>query len=296
MRAPYNTEPGIAPPPARASAIPPVSKVEEIPDSASWEDATVANVSEEIVAAAARELPRVEPTPPPAPMEGGNTKPTEPKMTAAQALARATRAYSAPAQVGAAPAQAAPPPAPAPAPAPAALLSSAQREDVWTIVRAAVEQAIQPLVVKQREMEARLERSERAQEARETQPRDPYALEDRTSTRAVSKAPAALPGFTPAAGRVAPKPAPNADHDAVTAAYSSPPVSLRPSLVTTSYGTVVVPQEPRRELDLASVALSADDIEGFDGGRRKRLVGRVIAVLLVLMIGGAITATIVSRS
>lgn len=45
-------------------------------------------------------------------------------------------------------------------------LGSAMREEVWAIVRAAVEEAMGPLVARQRELEARVERAERLERER----------------------------------------------------------------------------------------------------------------------------------
>jgi hypothetical protein len=78
---------------------------------------------------------------------------------------------------------------------------------------------------------------------------------------------------------------------------SQPPRSSgRPSLPPQGYGVVVVPPAVRASLDLEGVTLRDDDIAGFDGGRRKRMVVKVVAILMLLIAIAAVTMTILSHS
>jgi hypothetical protein len=51
---------------------------------------------------------------------------------------------------------------------------------------------------------------------------------------------------------------------------------------------------PRPSLDLDAVG--AIDISGFDGGRAKRRVASTVIVLMLLIIAGAVTMTVLSHS
>jgi hypothetical protein len=60
-----------------------------------------------------------------------------------------------------------------------------------------------------------------------------------------------------------------------------------------TYGVTVMPSM-RPTLDLASVG--AVDISGFDGGRRKRMVGVAVVVIILLIVAGVVTTTVLSHS
>ena len=72
--------------------------------------------------------------------------------------------------------------------------------------------------------------------------------------------------------------------------------SGRPSLSPQGYGVVVVSPAVRASLDLEGVTLGRDEIAGFDGGRKKRMVVKVVAVLMLLIAIAAVTLTIMSHS
>jgi hypothetical protein len=96
-------------------------------------------------------------------------------------------------------------------------LGSAMREEVWAIVRAAVEEAMGPLVARQRELEARVERAERLERE--------HDAERAKGGRPAQNAPPQLPaqgGAASAASRLA--------SIGPAAAMSSIPVALSPSL------------------------------------------------------------------
>ncbi len=71
------------------------------------------------------------------------------------------------------------------------------------------------------------------------------------------------------------------------------PVGPRPSLPPTGYG-VTVTRSLRPTLDLDNVG--PIDIEGFDGGRRKRRVAGIVVLLMLMLIVGAITMTVLSHN
>jgi hypothetical protein len=177
-----------------------------------------------------------------------------------------------------------------PATAAHAGLGSAMREEVWAIVRAAVEEAMGPMVARVRELEARLERAERGGNTSGAGRSGsiPVAFGPSVAPPAfAAKSPVGLPSFdndptavTHQAGATIPD---------VKAAGRGPMLSLPPQ----GYGVTVM-QSTRPTLDLDAVG--AVSIEGFDGGRRKRRVaGAVVAIMLMIIIG-AVTMTVISQS
>jgi hypothetical protein len=183
-------------------------------------------------------------------------------------------------------------------------LGSAMREEVWSIVRAAVDEAIGPLVARQRELEARLERAERSGGgagggAAARLASIPVTMGGNSAAPPpmpkAAPVPTALgPALLPAAFKPAAEPGldlgptPAAKRSAPTSAH---PVGPRPSIPPQGYG-VTVTSIPRASLDLDAVG--PVDIEGFDGGRRKRTVARLVVVMMLLLIGGAVTMMILS--
>ncbi|MDB4933416.1 MAG: Translation initiation factor 2, partial [Labilithrix sp.] len=188
-----------------------------------------------------------------------------------------------------------------------AQLGSAMREEVWAIVRAAVEEAMGPLVARQRELEARVERAERAE--REAAGRTASA-----ASRLQSIPVAFGPSIAPPPVKVPPQAVPNFDappsptnpngttipdlkaaapyqsgSTAIVSAAGGPKRSLPPS----GYGVTVI-ADTRASLDLENVG--PIDIEGFDGGRRKRRVAGFVVVLMLMIIAGAVTMTVLSHS
>jgi hypothetical protein len=164
------------------------------------------------------------------------------------------------------------------------------REEVWAIVRAAVEEAMGPLVARQRELEARVERAERAD-------RGASAI---AAVRVQSIAPMGGPSSIPVAfgPSVAPpaltvKAAPRVptfdDEPAGTAQPArGPMLSLPPQ----GYGVTVM-QSTRPTLDLDAVG--PVDVHGFDGGQRKRRVGYAVVVIMLMIIIGVVTMTVLSH-
>lgn len=148
------------------------------------------------------------------------------------------------------------------------------REEVWTIVRAAVTEAMSPVVARQKELEAQLES---ASKARPAAPPVPVA--------AAAPAPAAQ---APAAKSASVPPAKSASIP-VSVSTSSPPVA-------TSYGLVMTAQRRQGEIDLAALARAPVDDDGaFSGARRKRMIGRVLVAVILLGLGGLVTMTILSH-
>jgi hypothetical protein len=183
------------------------------------------------------------------------------------------------------------------APGPAAAgLGSAMREEVWTIVRAAVEEAMGPIVARQRELEARVERAERAvtsgAAARAAAPVLASPMAASTGGSIGNSIPVAFgPSLAPPAA-AAPKPArmPSFDQDTTTVNGTRGPMA---SLPPQGYGVAVI-KSTRPELDLSSVG--PVDIEGFDGGRSKRRVATAVVVLMLMIIGAVVTMTVLSHS
>jgi hypothetical protein len=224
-------------------------------------------------------------------------------------------------------------------------LGSAMREEVWAIVRAAVDEATAPLLARQRELEAQLERAERFVEASNrvrggiaaavpaapsaptaatasalaaptahgpTAPTAPTAgAGTSASSRLAALGPTPAPppalvasAFHPQsaeAARIEPPPSaaaltstePSRVPEKVVVRAAPHPVGPRPSLPPTGYGVTVM-ASTRPSLDMDSVG--AVDIEGFDGGRRKKRVGAIVAVLMLLIIAGVVTMTVLSHS
>ncbi len=124
------------------------------------------------------------------------------------------------------------------------------REEIWTIVRAAVEEAVIPLVQRMRDLELRLERAEQAA-------RDAHgdAHGDAVSTLKT-------------AGAQRPAPPKNVPH------VSDPP-----------------------KVDLAAIARTdVGGIEGYDGGKRKKMLGKVIVGVLLVGVLVIIISSLASQS
>jgi len=184
---------------------------------------------------------------------------------------------------------------PAPGAVAPAGLGSAMREEVWAIVRAAVEEAMGPIVARQRELEARVERAERAVTSGGPV-RTGSAASERADRAPIASTGASIPvAFGPSiAPPAAPKPArmPSFDQDTTVSGTSNvrgPMASLPPQ----GYGVTVI-KSTRAELDLAAVG--PVDVDGFDGGRRKRRVASAVVVLMLMVIIGVVTMTVLSHS
>ena len=179
----------------------------------------------------------------------------------------------------------------------AAALPSAMREEVWAIVRAAVEEAVSPLVAKQRELEARAERAERFAEAAKATGKPIGA----GIPQAIS-ATGTIIGVPPPKITLAATPQPSIPVTAISLAPDAaisdiPPAPRAPALrslpPTDSYGVTVMPStRPQLNLD----AVGAVDISGFDGGRRKKMVGRAVVVIILAIVVGLVTMTLLSHN
>lgn len=196
-------------------------------------------------------------------------------------------------------------------------LGTAMREEVWAIVRAAVEEAMGPLVARQRELEARVERAEREVEAERTKGARAPATAAQGGGSAAAKlasipagnsgsipvafgpslAPPALIAAAPAVPRFDNGPGsvtiPDHKAPATSEKASAHPVGPRPSIPVNGYGVAVI-SAPRATLDLESVG--PVDIDGFDGSKRKKRVATFVVVVMLLLIVGAVTMTVLSHS
>jgi hypothetical protein len=217
-----------------------------------------------------------------------------------------------------------------PNPPPAAVAAGLGREEVWAIVRAAVENATAPLLAKQQDLEARLERVDQSVKAMSPRPppvvqqQQPQQLQTaqaippatptapglgQQGSSAAARLAAIAPATRPQGGGINPVSVlpvtPNVTRandssapmpDFRPAMDSSPYSSTGRSLPPQGYGVMVVPPGPRPSIDLDSIAIGPDDYAGFDGGRKKKLVVRVVIVLMLVIIVGVVVSTILSYS
>lgn len=201
-------------------------------------------------------------------------------------------------------------------PPPKAALSAEAREEIWTIVRAAVDAAVAPLLERQRGLEDQLARALRA--AEEVRPRGESATSKLASLAPpiavdVSFPPPALPRMPPASADNGPpsepvrkvegrRPEPVAAAAAPMATIpDAAPLTLSATRtsIPPSHFPVVPPSASRlQEMELRALAArtSATEFEGYDGGRRKGRVAMVVVILILLAVGAAITATVMSHS
>lgn len=281
-----------------AAAAPPVAEAPRAPDSAD-DDAWGGGEDEGAVALA--DAPPPVPTPTPSPV----------------ALPR---------KVGQAPPL--PPPTPSPArdpeqtaPHPALGMSTATREEVWAIVRAAVQDAIAPVVQQNKELALRLEAAERGLE-RERAEREQLVAQAREAVAAAASAsarPPALasgpharagasipvmlePSIPPGPIVVPAAKAPRFDDaarlDLTPTAPRVMPTAKMPvrvpggSIPPTGLGVVVTPGQSA-DLDLSKVTVSPLEIPDF--GRRRRIMGRVLVALMLMAVAAAVVMTVLSH-
>lgn len=202
-------------------------------------------------------------------------------------------------------------------------LGSAMREEVWAIVRAAVDEAVSPLLVRNRELEARVDRAERFADAAKgaarpiigagipaaATPLAPPVAGASAASKLAALAPSMEGDRAPVHVSLAPSLSPNPFPPRVdltpgseTAPDLKPPavpalahpVGPRPTLPPAgSYGVTVMPSM-RPSLDLESVG--AVDISGFDGGRSKRRVATAVVVIMLVIVASVVTMTLLSHS
>jgi hypothetical protein len=163
-----------------------------------------------------------------------------------------------------------------------------------------VEEAVGPLVARQRELEAQLERAEStvdavkaARQASAVAAPAPAAPQGGGSS-AASRLAALVPAMASIPVTVGPSLAPAPVASAAASSASPHPAGPRPSLPPAgTYGVTVMPST-RPTLDLSTVG--DVDISGFDGGRRKRRVASAVVVLMLLIIAGVVTMTLLSHN
>jgi len=194
-------------------------------------------------------------------------------------------------------------------------LGSAMREEVWAIVRAAVNEATAPLIARNKELEARVDRAEKEIVAR-------TAAGARGATAVMQATPP--PPAAAAGGSAAAKLASLGSHSIpITATASVAPVAPSPgaasvpqldtgatrpeirieapkvlpgprgSIPPQGLGVPVMTMT-RPTLDLESVG--AVDVSEFDGGKKKKMVARVFVVVLLAIVTACVVAMIASRS
>jgi hypothetical protein len=207
-------------------------------------------------------------------------------------------------------------------------MNTSAREETWTIVRAAVTEAIAPVLAKQKdldkrlnELEARLERAA-AQAAQATQTASSAqeaAHQSASAAHVASEKAAAAAASLPPSPNAAPATLASRGATA-TQRLASIPVALgsippggstfptipelrkpvispsgHASLPPQGYGVVVAAPVIRESLDLEGVSFGADELKGFDGGARKRMIVKIVAFLMILIAAGAVIATILSH-
>lgn len=187
----------------------------------------------------------------------------------------------------------------APPPAPPAGLSPAAREEIWTIVRAAIEEAVGPVLTRQRELEARLERAERERDAAASKSRSSASAKlaaTPTTTAAGASIPVAFaPSLAPEA--LAPPPVPQFDTTptaprAMPKAEPGPRPAPRGSLPPTGYG-VVVSEAPKPAAPVQAETVAPFDMPDFG---RRRAMGRVVVGVLLLGVAALVVLTILSHA
>ena len=147
------------------------------------------------------------------------------------------------------------------------------QEQLFGVLCAALDASFLPLLEKQRELEARLERLHQA--------------EQRAATPAVATA--AAPSFTPAPAQASPKILP-----LETTQAGPRSVAPRASLIPTSYGFVIEPEAAARRPSIEVALENVGPIDVPDFGRSRRAAGNVLVALLLAGVVAAIAATILS--
>lgn len=176
--------------------------------------------------------------------------------------------------------------APAPAPAeprastagqgpgtePLAGLPLEVQEQLFGVLRAALDASLLPLLEKQKALEARLDGLNQA------------AQRDAGGAIASAVTPSLAPVSLPFSLDVKPS----------DAAASDPPPSVKASLVPTSYGFVIAPEGPVRRPSIELALENVGPIDVPDFGRGRRSAGSVLVALLVAGMFAAVAATILS--
>jgi hypothetical protein len=191
-------------------------------------------------------------------------------------------------------------------------LATSVREEVWTIVRAAVESAVAPLAEANKQLQSRLDQLERAVE-RERLERERLvtaagaavsaAQASAAAAHAIPSIPVAFDAAlasaiapaipTPARLPVAPASEPGSAEAPPRRFAQAPSRIPGGSIPPTGFG-VVVSEGPRPSLVVAGPPLT--EIETPDFGKRRRMVGRLVVVGMLLGVVGALVASILSHT
>ena len=143
-------------------------------------------------------------------------------------------------------------------------LSGPQREEVWAIVRAAIGEATAPMLSKQRELEERVLRAEQAA----------ATASAKANSISIPTVGTGSPSISPEGG------------------FRAPQKSIRLSVPPGVYGVAVIdPGEKKPEIDTSNVVIN--DMPNFG---RTKWPSRIIAGVIILLIGAAVISMIVSRS
>ncbi len=196
------------------------------------------------------------------------------------------------------------------APQPAQSMSTAMREEVWAIVRAAVQDAIAPLVAQNKALEERLARAEKAVENERTE-RDRLVAAAKEAVVAAARPsgaprgggsiPVSLdPSIPPAALAIGTTKLPRIE-ERVDLTPTTPRVMPKATMPTRVPGGslpptglgVVVTEGPSPTLDLSK--MGGGPIEIPDFGKRRRVMGRLLVALMLLAVTAAIVMTILSH-
>lgn len=287
MRPRQQTSPGIAP---QAAANIGISEV-ALPESDGWDAAdTATHIPDDDTKTLVRDQPPVEEitaAPPPVKEREPEKPPEKSKEKTVTSVLAATPIAPSVVTKPAATSSGAAAAAIANVMPSAVPVTAAMREEVWTIVRAAVDQAVAPLGTRIKELETRLERAEKSgvsvAKAPPVVPAQASSATSRLASIPVSGLSSIPPSLSPGA--------------ATSVTFTDADVkSVRPSMPATGLGIVVVPPGPRPAVDLEAIAKQpATDIEWNPAGS-KRMVGRVVVVLMILAVGAAVVLTIMSHS
>ncbi|MBX3203052.1 MAG: hypothetical protein KF894_33315, partial [Labilithrix sp.] len=148
------------------------------------------------------------------------------------------------------------------------------QEQLFGVLRAALDASLLPLVEKQKALEARLEWLNQAEQR--------AAAGVTASTAPAPRAQAVSLPFSLDVKASEP------------AASDPPPSSTKASLVPTSYGFVIAPEGPIRRPSIELALENVGPIDVPDFGRGRRSAGNVLVALLVAGMFAAVAATILS--
>jgi len=278
--------------PERSEASPKASD----PLEGGWDDDEATRLSSSALVPAAieaRALPPVAPAPAAPPSPASPARAVSSSDLAPPGRPASSPELRSPAATGSRP-RSSPDLQPEPAAAPAAVTAAAPaatataasqlqglppevQEQLFGVLRAALEASLVPLLEKQKELEARLETLQAEKRPMASIP--------------VTVAPSLVP-VAPSLAPVAPSLVPVAPSLQPASLASLPPKTA--SIVPTSYGFVIQPDAPARRPSIEVALENVGPIDMPDFGRGRRAAGRVLVGLMLAGLLTAVAATILS--